>query len=39
VLSALLAEHDVWGVRVHAVRPTVDALRVVAAVRSARVEA
>jgi dihydropteroate synthase len=39
VLSALAA-HDpgVWGLRVHAVRPTVDALRVVAALRSARVE-
>lgn len=39
VLSALAAEHGVWGVRVHAVRPTVDALRVVSAIRSARVEA
>ena len=36
VLSAVAA-HDVWCLRVHAVRPTVDALRVVAALRSARV--
>lgn len=36
-LSAILAAEDVWGVRVHAVRPTVDALRVADAVRSARV--
>jgi dihydropteroate synthase len=38
VVSALAAEHGVWGVRVHAVRPTVDALRVVSALRSARVD-
>ena len=39
VLSALAAQDaGVWGLRVHAVRPTVDALRVVAALRSARVE-
>ncbi|HYJ77485.1 MAG TPA: dihydropteroate synthase [Actinomycetes bacterium] len=36
VLSAVAAP-DVWCLRVHAVRPTVDALRVVAALRSARV--
>ena len=36
-LSALLAADDVWGLRVHAVRPTVDALRVADALRSARV--
>jgi dihydropteroate synthase len=36
-LSALLGEEGVWGLRVHAVRPTVDALRVAAAIRSARV--
>ena len=35
-LSALVAERGVWGVRVHAVRPTVDALRVGEALRSAR---
>ncbi|MGH8938270.1 MAG: dihydropteroate synthase, partial [Actinomycetes bacterium] len=35
-LSALVAAEGVWGVRVHAVRPTVDALRVAAALRSAR---
>ena len=38
-LSAILAVEDVWGVRVHAVGPTVDALRVGGAVRSARVGA
>jgi dihydropteroate synthase len=38
-LSALVASEGVWGVRVHAVRPTVDALRVAAAMRSARVGA
>ena len=38
VLSALaVSEPGVWGLRVHAVRPTVDALRVAAALRSARV--
>ena len=37
-LSALLAADDVWGLRVHAVRPTVDALRVADAMRSARVD-
>jgi dihydropteroate synthase len=38
VLSALaVRDAGVWGLRVHAVRPTVDALRVVAALRSARV--
>jgi len=36
-LSALLAAEGVWGVRVHAVQPTVDALRVAGALRSARV--
>ena len=35
-LSALVAERGVWGVRVHAVRETVDALRVGEALRSAR---
>jgi dihydropteroate synthase len=35
-LSALVAELGVWGVRVHAVRETVDALRVGEALRSAR---
>jgi dihydropteroate synthase len=35
-LSALLATERVWGVRVHAVQPTVDALRVAAAVRAAK---
>ena len=39
VVSALAAhDTDLWGLRVHAVRPTVDALRVVAALRSARVD-
>jgi len=39
VLSAVAAQEEkVWGLRVHAVRPTVDALRVVAALRSAKVE-
>lgn len=38
-LGALLAEQGVWGVRVHAVGPTVDALRVAAALRSARLDA
>ena len=37
-LSALLAADEVWGLRVHAVRPTVDALRVADALRSARVD-
>jgi len=37
-LSALLAADDVWALRVHAVRPTVDALRVADAMRSARVD-
>jgi dihydropteroate synthase len=37
-LSALLASQDVWAVRVHAVAPTVDALRVVGALRSARLD-
>jgi dihydropteroate synthase len=36
-LSALLGDAGVWGVRVHAVRATVDALRVAAAMRSGRV--
>jgi len=35
-LSALVFSADVWAVRVHAVRPTVDALRVAAALRAAR---
>ena len=35
VLSALVAMRGVWAVRVHAVGPTVDALRVVAALRAA----
>jgi dihydropteroate synthase len=35
-VSALVAAEGVWGVRVHAVEPTVDALRVTAAVRAAR---
>ena len=35
VLSAVAAQDDVWAVRVHAVRPTVDALQVVGALRSA----
>ena len=35
-LSALLSAQDVWAVRVHAVRPSVDAVRVVAALASAR---
>jgi dihydropteroate synthase len=39
VVSAAVADRDdVWAVRVHAVRPTVDALRVVRALRSARVD-
>jgi dihydropteroate synthase len=39
VLSAAVADCDaVWAVRVHAVRPTVDALRVAHALRSARVD-
>jgi dihydropteroate synthase len=39
VVSAAVADRDaVWAVRVHAVRPTVDALAVVRAVRSARVD-
>jgi len=39
VLSALVADRDdVWAVRVHAARPTADALRVVRALRSARVD-
>ena len=39
VVSAAVADLDaVWAVRVHAVRPTVDALAVVRALRSARVE-
>jgi dihydropteroate synthase len=38
-LSALLVDRGVWGVRVHDVRSTVDALDVVAAMRSARLEA
>jgi dihydropteroate synthase len=39
VVSAAVADIDaVWAVRVHAVRPTVDALAVVRALRSARVE-
>ena len=39
VVSAAVADRDaVWAVRVHAVRPTVDALAVVRALRSARVE-
>jgi dihydropteroate synthase len=37
-VSALVAARDVWAVRVHAVEPTVDALRVAAAVRSARLD-
>jgi dihydropteroate synthase len=37
-LSALVAAQGVWGVRVHAVRPTVDALRVAAELRSARLD-
>jgi len=35
-VSALVSAQDVWAVRVHAVRPTVDAVRVVAALASAR---
>jgi dihydropteroate synthase len=35
-LSALLTAEHVWGVRVHAVQPTVDAVRVAAAVCTAR---
>lgn len=38
-LSALMAAQGVWGVRVHAVRATADAVRVVAAVRCARLDA
>jgi dihydropteroate synthase len=37
-LSALVAAEDVWAVRVHAVAPTVDALRVAGALRSARLD-
>ena len=37
-LSALLAADDLWCLRVHAVGPTVDALRVADALRSARVD-
>lgn len=36
VLSAVAAERRVWGVRVHAVRPTVDAIRVTSALARAR---
>jgi dihydropteroate synthase len=40
VISALVADRDdVWAVRVHAARPTADALRVVRALRSARLDA
>jgi len=35
-LSGLVSSADVWAVRVHAVRPTVDALRVAAALQAAR---
>lgn len=35
-LSALVSAADVWAVRVHAVRPTVDALRVAAALQATR---
>jgi dihydropteroate synthase len=38
-LSALLAAQGVWGVRVHSVGPTVDAVRVAEAVRCARLDA
>ena len=39
VVSAAVADRDsVWAVRVHAVRPTADALAVVRALRSARVD-
>ena len=39
VVSAAVSDRDaVWAVRVHAVRPTVDALSVVRALRSARVD-
>jgi dihydropteroate synthase len=38
-LSALVAAQGVWGVRVHDVRATADAVRVVAAVRCARLDA
>jgi dihydropteroate synthase len=34
--TALAAWHGAWGVRVHAVRPAADAVRVVAAIRDAR---
>ncbi len=36
VLSSVVAEQRVWGVRVHAVRPTVDAIRVTRALAEAR---
>jgi len=36
VLSALVARQGVWAVRVHDVRPTVDALRVTSALTDAR---
>jgi dihydropteroate synthase len=35
-LSAILAAQGVWGLRVHDVRPTSDAVRVAAAIRAAR---
>ncbi|HEU4913554.1 MAG TPA: dihydropteroate synthase [Actinomycetes bacterium] len=38
-VSALLAAQGVWGVRVHDVRATADAVRVAAAVRCARLDA
>jgi dihydropteroate synthase len=37
--TTLLAYHGVWGVRVHAVRPAVDAVRVVRAWRAAERDA
>jgi dihydropteroate synthase len=35
-VTAIVAWQGAWGVRVHAVRPAVDAVRVVAAIRGAQ---